>query len=200
QFDRILDGAQRIFLTADLFPWQFGNGFQIIFFGFGVAQHFDCDSVVGIDPYFIAYLQRFLHQILRPLQHDRLNTMLHTNPEPVGPEKFGNLRDRSRQIVTQISDNNVRLIHQDPCTLLQLRDADSRINIAIIVGSPHNNLGSLLIGTAEKRPDAIRRRRYLLNYLVEFLDGMPSFTDHLLLLSYAGPQVDQFPSSRVTWR
>ncbi len=37
QFDRILDCAQRIFLTPDLFPGQFGNGFQIIFFGFRMA-------------------------------------------------------------------------------------------------------------------------------------------------------------------
>src|SRR5262249_54385146 len=106
------------------------------------------NPVVGIDSDLISYLQRLLHQILRALQHDRLDTMFHTDPETIRTEKFGDLRDRSRPIVTQISDNDVGLIDQNACTFLQFCDADSRINIAIVVGPSDNDLSSFLIWAA----------------------------------------------------
>src|SRR6516162_428444 len=113
-----------------------------------MAQHLDSNPVIRIDSYFISYLQRLLQQILRALQHDRLDTMLHAYPETIRTKKFGDLRDRSRHIVTQISDNDVGLIDQDARTFLQFCDADPRINIAIVVGPSDNDLGSFLIWTA----------------------------------------------------
>ena len=131
-----------------------------------LAQNFDRDSEVRVYSDLIANLQIGFKQILRPLQHNGLNAVLLPHSQAIGAENFRDLGDRPGEIVSQVSNDYVRFIYQYARSFLQLVDVDPGIDVAIIIGSAHNDLGSFFVGATKVSSDSISWRSNLFDHFV----------------------------------
>ena len=82
---------------------------------------------------------------------------------------------------TEIADDDIGFVHENARALLQFREADARIDVAVIVGAADHDLRGFARRAAEERADAIGRRGHLFDDLLELLDHLARVADHLLL-------------------
>src|SRR4051812_30039998 len=113
------------------------------------------------------------------------------------------LRDfcyRAGGLEPQVADNNKSFIDQHACTFFQPRERYARIDIAIIIGAPNDNVRCFLRSGAEKSADPVRRRSYFFNDFLELLDYPPRFNHRLLLIENLGAQLQEFTPKRIARR
>ena len=107
--------------------------------------------------------------------------MLGANPEPIGAENFGDFSDRPGGFKTKIADDDVGFVNEDAGAALQLREADPRIDVAIIIRAADDDLRRIARRAAEKGPDPVGRRGHFFDDLLELLDHVAGVADHLSL-------------------
>src|SRR3954468_16922668 len=113
------------------------------------------------------------------------------------------LRDfcyRAGGLEPQVADNNESFIDQHACTFFQPRERYARIDIAIIIGAPNDNVRCLLRSGAEKSADPVRRRSHFFNDFLELLDYPPRFNHRLLLIENLRAQLQEFTPKRIARR
>ena len=96
-------------------------------------------------------------------------------------EDFGDLGHRAGCFETEIADDDVGFVDQHARPFLQFREADPRIDVAIIIRAADHDLRGVARRAAEKSADAVRGRGDFLDHLLELLDHLARVADHFLL-------------------
>ena len=60
-----------------------------------MIEKLERDTIIRIDPHFVAGFEGSLHQLGGTLEDQRLQSMFGANPEPIGPDDLGDFRDGS---------------------------------------------------------------------------------------------------------
>ena len=107
--------------------------------------------------------------------------MLRADPEPIGADDLGDFRDRPGGFETEIAYDHVSFVDQNARAFLQLREADARIDIAIIIRAADDDVGRIPGRIVEISADAIGGRSHLLDHFLELLDHLARFADCFLL-------------------
>ena len=107
--------------------------------------------------------------------------MLGADAQAIRAEHFGDLHHRPGLFEAEIADDDVGFIDEHARAPAQLREADPRIDVAVVIRSADDDLRGLARRAAEKSADAIRGRGHLLDDLLQLLDRLARVADHLLL-------------------
>ena len=129
-----------------------------------------------------------------------MQPVLRTDTQPIVAENFGDFCHRSGRFKAEIAHNYVCFIDQDARSFFEFWERNARIDIAIIVGATHHDVGCVLGGCPEKRPDAVRRRSDLFNDFLEFLDHPAGFDHRLFPVGNFRAQIEQFMPDRIPRR
>ena len=191
QLDRVADRLQRFLLAADFFPRQLRHVVEVMIARLRAGEQFERDPVIRIHPHFVAGFQRRLRQLRGALQDERLHPVLGADAEAIGAEHFGDLRHRPRGFKTEIADNDVGFVDQHARPFLQLREADPRIDVAIIIRAADDDLRGVARRTAEESPDPVRGRGHFFDHLLELLDHLARVAYHLFLGRDLGPEGEE---------
>ncbi len=164
------------------------------------GEQLERDAIICIDPHVVARLQGRLRQLRRTLQDERLRAMLRADAQPVIRQHLCDLGHGAGLLETEIAHDDVGFVDQNPRSLLQLRQADARIDIAIIIRAADHDLRRVARRAAKKSADAIRRRGHLFDHLLELLDHLARVAHHLFLRCDFGPKRDQPVAGKIIRR
>ncbi len=133
QLDGVLDRLERLVLSADHFPGQLRHIVEVMLARLRVRKNFQRHPVIRIHPNFIAGFESRLHQLGGTLEDQRLQSMFGADPEPIGAEHLRDFRHRARCFETEIAHDHIGFVDQNARAFLELREADARIDVAIII-------------------------------------------------------------------
>ena len=200
ELDRVLDCLKRRLLSAHFSPRQFRHDIEVMLVRFRAGEHLERHAVVWIDTHFVPRFQCRCCEIGRALEHHRLQSVLGTDPQSIVTQDFGDFRYRTRRFESEIADNDVGFVDEHARPVFQFRERDARIDIAIIIGPAHDDVGGVARRRAEKCADAIRGRSHFLDDFLQLLDHPARLDDCFFVLRDLGPQIEQLAPNRIAWR
>ena len=191
QLDRVADRLERLLLAADFFPRQFGHFVEVMIARLRAREHFDRDPVVRVDAHVVARFQLLLGELRRALQDERLRPVLRADAQSIWTEDFGDLGHRPGGFETEIADDHVGFVDQNARSLLQPREADPRVDVAIVIRAADHDLRGVARRAAEERADAVRGRGHFLDDLLELFDHLARVAHHLFLRRDLGAEGEE---------
>ena len=108
--------------------------------------------------------------------------MLGTDAQPILANHLRDLGHRAGRFKSKIANDDERFIDQHPRPFFQFRQRNTRIDIAIIVCAPDDNVRSVFGSRAEKSADAVGRRRHFFDDFLELLDHASRLDDRLFVI------------------
>jgi hypothetical protein len=129
-----------------------------------------------------------------------LQSVVRADPEPVGTDDLGDLGDRPGCFEAEIAYDDVGFVDQDARALFELREADARIDVAVIIGAADHDVRGVLRRVVEIGADAIGRRGDLLNHFLQLFDHLARLADCFLLrLNLRTHDVELAPMPILRW-
>ena len=181
QLDRVLDRLERLVLSPDLLPGQFRHIVEVMLARLRMRKNFQRNPVIRIDPNFVAGFELALHQLGGALENQGLQSMFRADAEPVRAEDLGDLRDRTGGLESEVAHHHIGFVDQNARALLEVRQIDARIDVAIIIRAADDNVRRFPRGIVQVSADAIRGRSHFLDDFLELLNHLLRFTDDFLL-------------------
>ncbi len=198
QLDRVADRLKRFLLATDFFPGQFGHFVEVMITRLRAREQLERDPIIRIHPDVVARFQRRLGELRGALQDQRLRPVFRADAQSIRAEDFGDLGHRPGGFETEIADNHVGFVDQNARSLLQLPEADPRVDVAIIISAADDDLRGVARRAAEESADPICGRSHFLDHLLELFDHLARVAHHLFLRGNLGAEGEEtFPGEVV---
>ena len=117
--------------------------------------------------------------------------MFRADAQSIRAEDFCDLGHRPGGFKTKIADNHVGFVDQNARSLLQLPEADPRVDVAIVISAADDDLCRVARRAAEESADPVCGRSHFLNHLLELFDHLARVAHHLFLRGNFGPEGEQ---------